>query len=1165
MTGVDDTESRSPLAGLQELGRGTLYLLGASSALKALALVGLATSLAAGIVSVIDGTPVWQHAVLWGIAWALLRAGASWAQRVISARAVLGAKEQLRGQLAERLIEGGGFRLGSATTLATQGLDQLDKYYTVFLPALINSACIPLLVGARILFADWVSALIVVLTVPLIPLFMALIGMHTQERVAAATTALGRLSDHLVELAKGLPVLLGLGRAKEQLAALKGISERYRVTTMQTLRTAFLSSLALELIATISVAVVAVFIGVRLVGGGMSLELGLLALLLAPECYTPLRELGSAFHSSQEGRDALSRVRAILRAPLGQSPLAATTDSSEQSGAVVVEDLAVSYPGRSDATISGLSFMAPAGAITVLDGPSGSGKSTILAALSGRRWAVDAAGDNEGDVVVARVTGTITGIDRARVAWLPQHPHATAATVLGELRLYAGDEQAGDAALRGMLAELGLEMIAGADPARISPGELRRLAFARVLARVRAGATVVLLDEPTAHLDDRSAALVIEAIRALPGRATVIVASHDPAVRTLGSHTVALGGAAPSGVLPPSDGSPLTPEPASAASVASSLASSALSSVASAATLAADSALAPRRSALAELTLFLRPVSGTMLGTVLLGTLSTGFAVALTGVSAWLIVRASEQPPIMYLLVAIVGVRFFGLGRAVLRYCERLVGHDAIFGALGSLRMRLWSGLSELGSSRRSLLTGASVLDRLVRDVDQLRDLSLRVVAPVLVGIVTLAAAVTALAIISPATLPLFLGLAIVGLVVAPATAVIADRAAARAEQGLRSGVLRRFAAMLGAADDLRANGVDGRVRRQLRELDAQASAAARRGAWALGLGGAVVVAACCIAALLVLPLTADAVASGSLEGALVAVLVLTPIGLIDPLLDVVAAAQQWPALASVLRRVSSVTDSQIDTDVAEVGAEFAPQGSITSLELEGVSARWPGAEHPVFSGLSARVGRGEWLVVTGPSGSGKSTLLTLMLGYLWPERGRYLLGGRELGPDPAAALRGHIAWCPQEGHLFDSSLRANLLLARPRDDAPDDAEMLETLRRVGLGPLMSRLADGLDAPIGPGGSRLSGGERQRLAVARTLLTRSEVILIDEPTAHLDEPAAIELMADLRRALDDRITVLVTHHAVGVRADDHRLVLGDHARPGDSGSRTLSMDVGAPA
>jgi ATP-binding cassette subfamily C protein CydCD len=1105
-TTAKSRRNKSPLAQLDAIDRPTLYLLGLLSTLKALALITMAGAVADGIVSVIDGTTRWESAVAWGLAAGAFRALVSWAHRVVAARSVLGAKERLRAELAERLVDEGEVRLGAMTTLATRGLDELDKYFTVFLPALVNAACVPLLVGARILFADWPSAVIIVITVPLIPVFMALIGLHTQGRVAAAADALGRLSNHLVELARGLPVLIGLGRAGEQALALRRISEEYRTKTVQTLRTAFLSSLALELIATISVALVAVVIGVRLVTGGMSLELGLLALLLAPECFTPFRDIGAAFHSSEDGRDALRRVREVLDAPR-PAPIAGGA-----LGPLRVEGLTVHYAARSEASVDGLSFTAPAGEITVLDGPSGIGKSTVLEAIAGNLR------DRPGTV---NVIGQVTGVDRERIGWMPQHPHTVSTTVLGELLVYAEGVSDAENRARTALSELGLASQTDADPSRLSPGEVRRLSFARVLMRVDAGAELVLLDEPTAHLDARSAAILADAIAGLRRRVTVIVASHDATVRALADHRVSMGAGATTGDAPQERQLGSTTATASKPPVQRPLETG------------------PRHP-LAELRAFLRPIAWQLVAAVALGVFATLFAVALTALSGWLIVRASQHPPIMYLMVAIVGVRFFGIGRAVLRYSERLVSHDAILSALTELRMRLWRGLSIQGARNRSLLTGANALDHLVRDADQVRDLSIRVILPALVGLLTAATAILALGLVYPPSIALFAALAVIATVIAPWVALRSDRAASRAEQLIRSDVLRRFAALIGAAGDLRANGVDGPVRRKLRELDARASSVARSGARALGLGNALVVFSCCAAAVLMLPMTVDAVAAGRLAPEWVAVLALTPLALIDPFIELVAAVQQWPAFREVLARVSTITLAGPEPE----GGTGVPPATIDLVRLERVSARWPGAQAPAFGPVDASVSRGEWLVVTGPSGSGKSTMLTLLLGYLRPSAGRCLVGDADTsGLDPQQ-LRQRIAWCPQEGHLFNSTLRANLLLARAHADAPSAEEMEAALRRVGLGVLLNRLPKGLDTPIGSEGGSLSGGERQRVAVARTLLTRSDIILIDEPTAHLDEESARAMMSDLRAGLRNHVTVLVTHRPLGVRRGDRLLDLG---------------------
>ncbi len=1119
---------QSRRAGLAGLEQPTLYLLGLLSTLKAIALVGLATALASGVVGVIGRDADWSFVIGVGAASALLRALVTWAHRVVASRALLGAKEHLRGLLADALVGGGAASEGSAV-LATRGLDELDKYYTVFLPALVNAATVPLLVGARILLADWVSAIVIVLTVPLIPVFMALIGVHTRERVADATDALARLSDHLVELARGLPVLVGLGRAREQTAALGRISERYRRTTMQTLRTAFLSSLVLELIATISVAVVAVFIGVRLVSGEMTLEVGLLALLLAPECFAPFRDIGTAFHASADGREALARVRAIVDAPTLRA--FARADGS----GVHVDRLTVRYPGRSEPAVDGLSFAARRGSITVLDGRSGAGKSTVFGVLSGRipDGAPGASDPTPSGIPVGAVTrvvtGVVTGVDPERIAWLPQHPVLLDGSVRAELEAYGG----AGVRIDEILGTLGLAHLADSHTATVSPGELRRIAFARVLLRVDAGATLVLLDEPTAQLDDLSARTIVAEIAALRDVATVIVASHDPAVRLLADERVRL-----------DDSARAVP----AAAVAEPERRG--QSRAAAAVAAADSDADTDRHTARSLVAFFRPQLGRVVGAIILGTGATLFALSLTALSGWLIVRASQQPSMMYLMVAIVGVRFFGVGRAVLRYFERLAGHGAVFAAVSGLRLRIWAGLASSGLRSRALLRGGTALDHLVGEVDEVRDLSIRVVLPSVTGALSVILAVVGLGIVYPPLFPILGALALLGLVVAPALALIADRSASRYEQAVRSRVLRRFAAMLAAADDLRVNGVDGGVRSELQRMDARASRAARRGARALGLGSAVVVLGCGLTAVLVLPLTAGAIASGALRPELLAVLVLTPLGLIDPLLDLVAAVQNYPRLARVFSRLARLP-AEAPSPAVTVGTP------VSEIELDGVSAIWPGTTEPVFEDVSIRVGVGQWLVVTGASGSGKSTILAVLIGQLPVSAGRYLVNGRSDNVLPI----GRIGWCPQEGHLFNSSLRANLLIARARADAPTEGEMLDALALVGLGPLLRRLPEGLDTGIGSNGAALSGGERQRVAVARTLLTRADLVLIDEPTAHLDAEAAESLMRDLRVALRDRITVLVTHQAVGLRAEDRRVDL-DRARSARAGeARAIPLTV----
>lgn len=1134
-----------------------LYWLGFLAALKALALVLMAQAVASALAGLVSHSPAWGEQLSWGFAGVVLRSLTVWAQGVASRRAALGVKEELRAALLARALRSGsraaGPSDGGLAILATRGLDALDSYYTQFLPALVNCAAIPLLLGARILLADWVSAVVIVLTVPLVPVFMVLIGRYTEDRVRAAQSTLARLSGHMLELAKGLPVLVGLGRATAQRKSLEDISEEYRSRTMDTLRTAFLSALALELIATISVAVVAVFIGVRLVHGDMALEAGLLALILAPDCYLPLRELGTAHHASDDGRAALAEVTAVMAAPevLPLQPQEKAPDDGAGPPALTVRELTVKYGGRLDPAVGPLSFDAPAGRITALDGASGAGKSTLLGVLAAT------VGTGSGAVV----GGRIAGFARSDVAWVPQHPVMVGETVLAEVSLYLGAADNGGAAQR-CLEAAGAGHLAKKHPAELSPGELRRVALARGLARIEAGATVLLLDEPTAHLDRESANVVNRTILGLRGRATVLLVAHDRQTRELADHVVAVATngtiARPAAALParsPAAFPETVPAAADTDHATVTQRAYALEGGHTALSPAGPGNPVPVPTGVttsARIFRLLQPEWIKFGSAGVMGVLTALFAVALAGLSGWLIIRASGQPPILYLLTAIVGVRFFGIGRAVLRYTERLLLHDAVFASLTRLRGRLWDSLSRRALSLRRLLQGGNVLGAVVDDVDTVRDLLPRVVLPPLTAVAVGTLAVAAAGALLPASLPAVIAAALVSLLAAPAAALLADRMSAQAEQRLRSGVLRDAAAALDARAELHANGVSAPVLSAIGEADRAATAASQRSAWAEGLGQALTVFACGAAALASAVLAAPQVLGGSVEAATAAVVVLLQLALVEPYAAMTTAVRQYPALRQVLERISEagVLDAAgtANTDAAASGLPEARIGGLEpvagraggrpGLELAALSASWPGGGE-VFAGVSATAEPGRWLAVTGASGSGKSTLLAVMLGFLPPQSGRIALSGR-------------VAWCPQEAHLFDSTIRGNLVLGRPEGKAGDAAlEMAAALAAVGLEPLLGRLEGGLDTRIGPGGAFLSGGERQRLAVARTLMTGADVILLDEPTAHLDAEAGKAMLADLRKGLTSRTVVLVTHNPDDIGPTDLRLDLDAQAAGND--------------
>lgn len=1066
-------------------GIGAVALLALWAGVRAGGLVLIADGLASAIAGLASGHGDVTGACVLAAVGAVLRAGATWAQNVTAARGAITAKARLRGDLARRIASDGA--TPSEAVLAADGIDALDDYYATAIPAAVSAVVITVAVGARILVADLPSAVAIGATIPLIPLFMILIGLHTRERSEAAQAALSRLADHLAELAHGLPVLVGLGRVAEQTEALSRIQDDYRRRTRATLRTAFLSALALELIATLSVAVVAVMLGIRLLSGDVALSTALVALLLAPECFSGLREVGAAYHASHEGRGALSRIRDLLARPRRRPAV-------EEGGAPRVTGLAVRYPGRRGWALRPTSATFPRGSITAVTGASGAGKSTLLAVLVG-----DLAPG-------AELRGAIAGVDPSRIAYAPQVVRTAAATVSGELLLYGAD----DPAL--LLAHVGLDHLADADPAQLSPGERRRLGIARVCARVEAGADLVVLDEPTAHLDAESARRVRTVIRRLRPRASIVLVSHDPETTALATVTLSLDG---SGVAEP----PVTDAAEHGAAAVEPV---------------TGRAPALTRSPLATMLGLMRPAAGRWVAAVLVGLASSAAGLALIAVSGWLIVRAGSQPAIMYLLVAIVGVRFFGLARSVLRYVERLLTHDAAFALADRMRLRLWAAIATRGAGSRTLLEGGTAVDYVVTSTHRVRDLLPRVLTPAAVGVLVVVGAVVTTGFVVPSLVAAVAS----GLLITALAAGVVAAADGRGQQRrvrLGSELVRQFSLLAEAAGDLRANGVDARAAAGVSSRADRVARLERRSAWRAGLAVAVASGGTGLLAAAV-----PAWAGSDVPAELVAVVALLLLALAEPMASAALAVQRVPALSAALRELTPL--------LGEVPAVLPADGvdprQVSALGLEGAEVTWPDAARPVFAGVTSTVTRSEWLVIDGPSGSGKSTLLSAILGALPVSAGRIAADGIPLTSIAAGGWSRRVAWCPQDAHVFDSTLRGNLLLARPRTAPVEDDEMHDVLNRVGLGALLGDLEDGLSTRVGRSGRALSGGERQRVAVARALLGGADVLLLDEPTAHLDEATARLMMSDIRRATRDAVVVLVSHRAEDTDGADHVIRLG---------------------
>ncbi|MEV4975739.1 thiol reductant ABC exporter subunit CydD [Streptomyces scopuliridis] len=1122
----------------------------------------------------------------------------SWLTELAAHRASAAVKSELRGRLLERAAELGpgwlsGQRIGSLVALATRGVDALDDYFARYLPQLGLAVVVPVAVLARIVTEDWVSAAIIVVTLPLIPLFMILIGWATQARMDRQWRLLSRLSGHFLDVVAGLPTLKVFGRAKAQAESIRTITSEYRQATLRTLRIAFLSSFALELLATLSVALVAVTIGMRLVHGELDLYTGLVVLVLAPEAYLPIRQVGAQYHAAAEGLSAAEEIFTILET----EPPAGGTGEVPGALRLELDGVTVRHQGRTEPSLDGATLTVEPGETVALVGPSGIGKTTLLNVLLGF------AAPDEGRV---RVDGRdLASLDlerwRERIAWVPQRPYLFAGTIAENVRLARPD--ADDAAVRDALRDAGAydfvaalpdgpDTALGEDGAGLSAGQRQRLALARAFLADR---PLLLLDEPTAALDGETEAGIVEAVRRLAVGRTVLLVVHRPALLAVADRVVTLaerarplertaGSARPE--LPASAARPLTAV-TSMASVGSAIEESGpglgLGDIPAlppsgeehavpAAFGAADSGnetaggdgggrgggeKAATRAPLARMRAAAGALRGRFVLALVLGSCALGSAVGLMAVSGWLISRASEQPPVLYLMVAVTATRAFGIGRAVFRYAERIVSHDAVLRMLADLRVSVYRRLERIAPAGLRETRRGDLLSRLVADVDELQDYWLRWLLPVGSALLVGVGAVGFTAWLLPeAGAVLAAGLLIAGVGVP----LLSGACARRTERQLapaRGLLATHVADLLGGIAELTVAGALTNRTRRTREADGTLTAIASRGASANALGGGLSALICGLTVAAAAYVGVGALADGRLAGVELAVVILTPLAAFEAVTGLPLAVQYRQRSRRSAERVCEVLDAPVP--VREPERPAAAPESPFPLEVRGLAARYPGQRRDALSGLDLTLTAGKRVAVVGPSGSGKTTLAQVLLRFLDAREGGCRLGGTDTATLDGDTVRRFIGLCAQDAHLFDSSVRENLRLART--DATE-GELRDALRRARLLDWVDALPAGLDTLVGEHGARISGGQRQRLALARALLADFPVLVLDEPAEHLDLATADALTTDLLAATEGRTTLLITHRLQGLDTVDEVIVL-DGGRPVQRGSYAeLAADEG---
>ena len=1075
-----------------------LVVLGLIGALDAVLLVVQATLLA-GLVADLVLRPYaggfYFDPVAGLIAAGCGRALLAWLREICAVRTSTAVKSRLRADLLGHLVRGPAraadrARTGELALLATRGIEALDGYFARYLPQLALAAIVPAVLGIRILSSDTLSAVIIAATLPLVPLFMILIGLKTRDHLAARWATLERLGGHFLEVVAGLPTLVAFGRARRQTVHIRRAAEAHRRATLGTLRIAFLSALALELIALTSVALVAVAIGLRLADGGLSLRVGLTVLICAPEVYLPLRQLGARYHEAADGLGAADRVLAELAEPVPARGSGTVQDPVFAE--IRFERVRVERDGREGDVLRETDFVLAPGRVTGVTGASGVGKSTLVQLLLGfdrptsGRVSVDGVDLAELDLRAWR----------ENIAWVPQRPRLTGATVAEAIRLGLPRASAAQVAEAARIAGIDFPLDArlGRDGTALSGGQARRVALARAVLR---DAPIVLLDEPTEHLDAAGERAITAALRSwLVGR-TVLVVTHRRALLGLCDVVIRLDAQPQPHVEIPAQAS--VPNPIQKLELKGEVGDS-------------------------------EPGGGkaSVLGAFGLSAAAAVSAIGLTASSAWLIATSALRPPLLTLQVGIAAVQAFAFGRACLRYAERLAGHDAALRLLAELRVRVYRGLVRRAPAGLSTERGGDLLSSLTADIDAVQDLFLKALLPIagaLCGIAALFAFDYALC--PRCALALTLG-TFVAAILAPAFTRLTARRAEQRTQAARARLADGIVDLLSALPDLVAyNAAEqqaARIARDGRVL----SALERRGALASGVGIALVLAAggytCAATAVAAL----HAVHAGQLTGPVAAALVLAPLALFELLAGLPDAARAIDRGRQARLRLNRLAEAA--PLIPAPAKPIRPAWTVNSvLELDSVDAAWPGARRNAVHGVSLRLRAGEHVSLAGPSGAGKSTLAQLVTRGLDPVRGCVRIDGVDLRSTHPDHVRSLVAVFGQDAHLFDASIRENLRVGRP--DAAED-ELWHALRVVCLDSWIRTLPAGIDTSVGNLGDAVSGGEAQRVALARTLLSAAPVLVLDEPTAHLDAVTAAAVEANLRRELHGRTVLWLRHQDV---------------------------------
>jgi ATP-binding cassette subfamily C protein CydCD len=1122
----------------------------------------------------------------------------------VSAKAVaIRVKHNLREQLFAHILKLGPAytrreRTGELTAAVVEGIEALDAYFSQYLPQLVLSAIVPISILLFVFPLDLLSGLIFILTAPLIPIFMILIGKAAETLTNRQYLTLSRLSAHFLDSLQGLTTLKLFGQSKRHTRSIEQASEQFRKTTMSVLRVTFLSALVLELAATLSTAVIAVEVGLRLLYARMTFEDAFFLLILAPEFYHPLRMLGLRFHAGMSGTSAARKIFEILDLPLkaDQTPAAgnlktALTPNLEPGTpnhlpCITFDGVSFTYPDETEPALENIDLTIHPGQHLALVGASGSGKSTLVQLLLGF------ISPNAGQILVDSRPMGQTPIEgwRQKIAWVPQKPFIFNTSIADNIRLGKPDADrdalraAAQAAHLDTLIESlpeGYQTVVGEGGARLSGGETQRLALARAFLK---DAPILILDEPTSHLDPINESRLEESIQNLIGQTassrnmcgeqsrTVITIAHRLNTITQADQIAVLeaGKLIECGTYEEFRGKKhpfagnLHPRIKTLSPKKHSPVSPSSFSVKRENVLMAN--LPSSRQSPKTFLRLLGFLKGSWRRVVLLSLIGTGTVLSslgLIGTSAWLISRAALHPSVAELQVAIVGVRFFGISRGVLRYVERLISHDITFRLLSRLRPWFYQAIEPLAPACLMRYRSGDLLSRVRTDVDALENFYIRVVSPIITALLISLGAVAYLGYFDIrmgfALLVLLLG---VGVLV-PQLIRFASRKTGERLVDCRARMHAHLVESIQGMADLMMFGQVSEQKRKISQIGRDYRREQRKMVQITGFHSSVSLFFSNLGMWLVLSFGIDAVSKGIIPGEMLGTLALIALVSFEAVQPLPLAAQILGEISQSASRLFELVDRK--PEVSEIAGEELNLSHPLDIQFLDLTFTYPDEKEPTLRNIQFEIPEGRSIAVVGPSGAGKSTLVNLLLRFWDYHTGEILFGGQPLKSLIPDDLRARMGVVSQQSYFFNASIRENLSLGRPDASQP---EIEDAARQVQIHEFIVGLPDGYDTFIGEQGLRLSGGERQRLAIARALLKDSPILILDEPTANLDpvtERHVFETIygwvgSNTQRG-EPRTTLLITHRLIGLENMDEIIVM-DQGRIIERGTHRELLGAG---